>query len=276
MSELTFIGEHERQRGVEIGDEPALGKPRLVAQELERLLDQDVDLRGRAAASRIAHELQEASGDLLAAVGLLLDELKVSREILEGVETGELGDLRALHQRLRAAGDGRQRIVQLVGHPRGEPPGRAQPLGQEHLALEALLHRDVFDQHDRVRRLAAGPVQRRRCQPKRARLRSGDHLLLRPAHLARGEHPRQELADARRLRGREELDERAPASGLEREQRRPFTVGADHPELPVEHEEPEGQRFQHDFHEPLLLVHLARARGHHRFELLRVGPHRAE
>ena len=55
-----------------------------------------------------------------------------------------------------------------------------------------------------------------------------------------------------------------------------FAVGADHPELPVEHEEPEGQRFQHDLHEPLLLVHLARARGHHRLELLRVGPHRAE
>jgi hypothetical protein len=51
LAELAFIGEHERQRGVEIGDEPALGKPWLVAQELERLLDQDVDLRGRAAAS---------------------------------------------------------------------------------------------------------------------------------------------------------------------------------------------------------------------------------
>src|SRR4030095_12411469 len=78
LSKLTFIGEHERERAVEIADEPALGKPRLVTQELQRLLDQDVDLRGRAAATRIAHELQEASGDLLAAVGLLLDELKVT------------------------------------------------------------------------------------------------------------------------------------------------------------------------------------------------------
>ena len=86
---------------------------------------------GRAAASRIAHELQEASGDLRAAVGLLLDELEIGRKVLEGVETGELGDLRALPQRLRAARDGRQRIVQFVSHTGGEPPRRAQPLGQE-------------------------------------------------------------------------------------------------------------------------------------------------
>ena len=76
--------------------------------------------------------------------------------------------------------------------------------------------------------------------------------------------------------GGRSLTNAAPASGLEREQRRPFTVGADHPELRVEHEEPEGQRLQHDLHEALLLVQLARAVGHHRLELLRVGPHRAE
>ena len=61
LAELALVGETSGRAGVQIGDEPALGEARLVTQELERLLDQDVDVGGRAAASRVAHELEQAA-----------------------------------------------------------------------------------------------------------------------------------------------------------------------------------------------------------------------
>ena len=51
-----------------------LREARLVAQELERLLHERVQVGRRPANARLAHELEQAARDLLAAIGLLLDQ----------------------------------------------------------------------------------------------------------------------------------------------------------------------------------------------------------
>ena len=63
--------------------------PRLVREQLDGLFDQPVEVGRRPAAARLAHELQEAAGDLLAAVGLLLDQPEVGREVGQLVAAGQ-------------------------------------------------------------------------------------------------------------------------------------------------------------------------------------------
>ena len=124
LAELAFVGHHVGQLRVEPALEAARGVARLVAHQLQHLVDQHVHVGGSAAAARIANEVEQAAGDLLAAVGLLLDQREIAREVLERIQVAQVRVVGPLPQGLRAARDGREGVVELVGHPRGEPARR--------------------------------------------------------------------------------------------------------------------------------------------------------
>jgi len=108
-----------------------------------------VDIRRRPAITRLAHELQEAARDLLAAERLFFDESQIATEIRELGPLGQPTLAEPRRQRLRAAGDRRERIVELVGDTSREPARGGEPLREQHLALELLGVRHVgHQQHD--------------------------------------------------------------------------------------------------------------------------------
>ncbi len=274
LAQLPLVGHHVGQLGVQPPGEPALGVARLVADQLQHLVDQHVQIGGRPPAARIPHEVEQAPGDLLAPVGLLLDQRQIGGKVLERVQVAQVRVLGPLLERLRAARDGGQRIVQLVRHPRGEPARGGEPLGQEHLPLQPLLQRDVLHQHQDVGRLRS--PQRRGGQAHREGLAARGQILLGVPHLARRDRALQKGPHHPCLGRRHQLHERPPRGRSDRHQGRPLPVRADHAQLRVEHEEAQGQCLQHDLHEALLLVEFVGARLHHGLEPLGVGAHRAE
>src|SRR5207247_5609848 len=125
------------------------GEAGLVRQELDRLEHDRVQVGGLQAAARVAHELEQASGDLLAAVSLFLDQTEVMAEVGVLRQRALIDRPQLSLERLGAARDRRERIVQLVCDPRSEPARRREPLREKHLALEPLRARDVLYPDDR-------------------------------------------------------------------------------------------------------------------------------
>src|SRR5439155_10588681 len=128
-------------------------------EKLDAPRDERVDVDTLAPAAGLADELEQRARDLLAAVRLLLDGREVGAQIRE-VCTLELEIARAFEERLRAARDRGEWIVELVRDAGGEASGRRQALGEQHLALEPLRAGDVLDEHDEVRHRFAGRRQR--------------------------------------------------------------------------------------------------------------------
>jgi hypothetical protein len=116
LPQLPFVGHDLRQGRIEIRKELALRESRLMGQQLERLVDEGVQIRRGAPTPGIANELEQALGDLLATVGLALDQREVPREVLEDRQRAELGIPRPLPECFGAPGNRRERIVQLVGN----------------------------------------------------------------------------------------------------------------------------------------------------------------
>src|SRR2546428_5655820 len=114
LPELALVRRDGRQLRVELGDDATVGEARLVRQELDRLQHHRVHVGRAAPAPGVADELEQAPGDLLAAIGLLLDEAEVVREIVELGGARRPAVRQAPLERLRAAGDRREGAVQLV------------------------------------------------------------------------------------------------------------------------------------------------------------------
>ena len=127
-----------------------------MADEVGGLLGERVEVGHPRLRSPDPAELQEGADDLLAAEDLLVDRLQVAREVLEGVDGLELRIARHLEQALRAEGDGGERGVDLVGHPRGELADVGQPRRLLHALLLLLDVVDVLQDHHRALKRAVG------------------------------------------------------------------------------------------------------------------------
>src|SRR2546430_12039779 len=237
LADLALVDRDRRERLVELGHEPAFGEAGLVEEELGRLEDERGEVGRGAAAPGIADELEPGPGDLFAPERLLFDPPEVVREV------GELERLRApafrepLPERLRAARDRRQRVVQLVRDARAEPSRGRQPLGEQHLTLEPLGARDVLHEDDRVGDALLQRLEGRARQPEDLRLPRERDLRLERAAPPRFERLAEERLDHPRLAGAEERRERRALARVAAKRPRALAVRADDAQLRVEDED---------------------------------------
>ena len=236
-------------------------------QKLDGLQHGPVQVGRLAPAPRVTHELEQAPGDLLAAIGFLLDEAEVVPEVADLRHRGGLAVPQTALERFGAPGDRRERIVQLVRDAGGEPARRRESLREEHPPLEPFRERDVLHQEDRVRAAIARRLDGRRGEPEDLRIAGDDHLFLDRADASAVERLAEEPLHERCPVTRQEAREWAAGVGLARQRAGPGAVDPHHVEVGVEHEHPERQRLQHHLDEPLLGVELAGPVGDHPLQL---------
>jgi hypothetical protein len=239
----------------------------LVRKKLHAPRHERIDVRSVAAAAGLAHELQQRARDLLAAVRLLLDRREVRAKIAELFDRIELEIAHALEQRFRASRDRRERIVELMRHPRREAPRRRQALGEQHLTLEPLRARHVLDEHHGMRRRLTGRRQRGGRETEDAQAPRERHLLLQGPYGAGVQRVAHAGLHGVRVGLGKQRAKRAPARRAVAEDLDARGIGPHDGKGSVEDEHAEGQRLEHHLHEALLHVQLTRALLHARLQL---------